>query len=258
MAGTAQAALAPGAGAALITLFGDDGELLLDETADLAGRLVDAGAASILVAGTSGEFWALQDAERVALAAAVRQRVSQDVPVMGHVGGVPSDRAAALATAMAADGIDGVLALPLGVEADALASYYDEIVRAADVPVVAYHLPQAGATVGLDALRDLGVAAIKDSSGDGERLAEEVLDIEIETYTGAPTLLGLAHDLGAAGAMMGITNVRPEAARDAFAGDRDALRLLSTESAACSRNFPLGLKELTADRWGTPARLRQA
>jgi 4-hydroxy-tetrahydrodipicolinate synthase len=254
--GASTTVLAPGAGVALITLFAADGALLAEATAELAAGLVEAGAASVLVAGTSGEFWALDDDERVALTRAVRTAVPAHVPVIGHVGGVGVDRAVALAGAMNDVGVAGMLALPLGVAAEDLASFYGAIVDAADVPVVAYHLPQAGANVGLDLLVELGVAAVKDSSGDGERLAEEVLGLGIETYTGAPTLLGLAHDLGAAGALMGIANVRPELARRAFDGDRQALRDLAAESAQSSSNFPAGLKDMTSGRWGTPSHTR--
>lgn len=256
--GASKAGLAPGAGVALITLFDEDGTLLTAATAELATGLVEAGAASVLVAGTSGEFWALADDERVALTRAVRTAVPGHVPVIGHVGGVPVDRAVALAAAMNDVGVAGMLALPLGIAADDLASFYDAIVDAADVPVAAYHLPQAGANVALDVLAELGVTAIKDSSGDGERLAEEVLGLGIETYTGAPTLLGLAHDIGAAGGILGIANVRPELARQAFEGDRQALRDLAAESAQSSSNFPAGLKGMTSSRWGTPSHLRAA
>jgi 4-hydroxy-tetrahydrodipicolinate synthase len=256
--GASTTVVAPGAGVALVTLFDEDGTLLTAATAELATRLVEAGAASVLVAGSSGEFWALDDEERVALTRAVRAAVPGHVPVLGHVGGVPVERAAALAVAMNDAGVAGMLALPLGIAAEDLASFYGAIVDAAGVPVLAYHLPQAGANVALDVLGGLGVAAIKDSSGDGERLAEEVLGLGIETYTGAPTLLGLAHDIGAAGAILGIANVRPELARRAFGGDRRALRDLAAESAQSSSNFPAGLKDMTSSRWGTPAYLRTA
>ena len=82
--------------------------------------------------------------------------------------------------------------------------------------------------------------SVKDSSGDGERLAEGVLGLGIETYTGAPTLLRLAHDIGGAGAILGSANVRPDLGRRAFDRDRDALRDLAAQSAQSSSNFPAG------------------
>lgn len=249
-------AIAPGAGAALVTLFDEGGRLLEAETAHHARRLAEHGARSILVAGTAGEFWSLSDEERVALTGAVRREVPADVPVLAHVGGVPVERAAALARAATAEGADAVVALPLGIEEAALAAYYEAICDAAGVPTIAYHLPQAGATIPLELLRELGVAATKDSSGDGERLAEEVLELGLEVYTGAPSLLGLSHDLGAAGAVMGITNVLPELTARAIDGDRDALREVAAASPASARNFPAGLKEMTAQRWGTPTSSR--
>src|SRR4051812_16071241 len=105
------APIAPGAGAALVTLFASDGALLLDETAELARRLVEAGCASILVSGTVGEFYALDDGERVSLFEAVRRAVPQPVPVIAHVGGVPADRVAQLAAGASSSGADALLAL---------------------------------------------------------------------------------------------------------------------------------------------------
>jgi 4-hydroxy-tetrahydrodipicolinate synthase len=246
-------ALAPGAGVALVSLFAQDGVLLTDETADLAARLVEAGAASVLVAGSTGEFWALEDEERVALASAVRIAVPRDVPVIGHAGGVPVERAEALAVAMADVGVDAVLALPVGIEPEAVVPFYRRIAADVDVPVIAYNFPRLGVDVTLGALAEAGIAAVKDSSGDGSRLAAEVLELGIETYTGAAALVGLAHDLGAAGAMLGVANVHPDLSRDAFAGDREAFRRLARAGLGTAREFPSLLKRQTAERWGTPA-----
>jgi len=248
------AAIAPGAGVALITLFDEDGAVLYDETAQLALRLTEAGAASVLVAGTSGEFWALEDQERIALTAAVRQ-ATPGVPLIAHVGGVTADRGQELVRAMLDAGADAIIALPLDVQSDQIPAYYEAISSASSAPVLAYHLPQAGAVVELEQLEGLGVAGIKDSSGDGERLAWQV-STGIETYTGAPTLSGLAADLGAAGTMLGVANAMPEDARLAFAGDREALRRLAANSRAAVERFPQGLREMTAQRWGTPPRIR--
>ena len=71
-----------------------------------------AGAASVLVGGTIGEFYALSDAERVSLFASVRAAVPAPVPVIGHVGGVPADRAARWPARPAAAGLTALLALP--------------------------------------------------------------------------------------------------------------------------------------------------
>src|ERR1019366_3732207 len=108
--------IARGAGVALISLFDIDGHLLFDETAAFARLLVDSGAASVLVCGSSGEFWKLDDDERDKLFGAVRAALPESVPVIAHVGGVPLERAVELTHAAGAQGADAVIALPLGVD----------------------------------------------------------------------------------------------------------------------------------------------
>jgi 4-hydroxy-tetrahydrodipicolinate synthase len=248
MAGSADA-IARGAGAALITLFDPMGKILIEETAAFARLLVESGARSVLMAGSAGEFWALADEERIALVTAVIGSVPAATPVFAHVGGVPLDRAVALTRASAAAGASAVIALPLGV-AD-LAAYYGGIKEAAgEVPVFAYHLPQAGAVVPTEDLPRLGVAGIKDSSGDAERLIQEVLDHGTQTYIGSPALLGLGHDIGAAGALLGLANVHPDWCANAFDGDRAAQGRLAEISSESTRDFPHGLKRMAAARWG--------
>lgn len=247
--------LPTGAGVALVTLFDSQGTLLVDETAELAVRIVEAGAASVLVAGTVGEFYELDDEERVKLFVAVRTQVPAVVPVIAHVGGVPQARATALAKQAVDSGADVVLALPQHIQD--VDAYYDAILGASgDLPVLAYHLPQVGGVVDLETLSRLGVDGIKDSSGDGERLAREVIDMLIPTYTGAGSLLGLAHNLGAAGAILGAANIWPELCARAVVGDADAQRELTQNTVRTRGAFPAALKQHAADRWGVSAHCR--
>lgn len=243
--------IAPGAGAALVTLFSSDGALLAAETGILAARLVDAGARSVLVGGTVGEFYALTDDERAELFARVRSAVPADVPVIGHIGGVPVDRAVWLARAGADAGLTALLALAAGTAG--LGSYYGAIAEAAPLPLLAYHLPQSGAAVPLEDMPGLPVTGIKDSSGDGGRLAAEVFTLDTEVYTGATALLGLAHDIGAAGAFLGLANARPELCVQAIEGDSDAQKELARLGVWQAGDFPGKLKELAAARWDVPA-----
>ena len=243
--------IAPGAGVALITLFDSAGGLLAQDTGDFAAALVACGAASVLVAGTVGEFYALSDEERVQLFAEVRAAVPAQVPVIGHVGGVPQDRAARLARVAADAGLSAIIAL--APDRARLREYYEAIVAAAELPLLAYHFPLAGAVVPVDAIRGLPVAGIKDSSGDSARLAHQVFTLDIEVYTGATALLGLAHDIGAAGAFAGLANVDPEGCALAMGGDSAAQREIAQLGVELSGDFPGAMKERAAERFGVPA-----
>ncbi len=242
-----------GVGVALLTLFAADGAVDAPATAELAGRIVECGIASVLVAGSTGEAATLEIDERVALTRAVRAAVPADVPVL--VGsGAPSSRQAVARTHTALDaGADGFVVLPPPGSAG-LARYYEPVVEAAaGRPVLAYHFPRMSAPgLTVDELTSLPLAGVKDSSGDATRLLEEldVLTPARAVYTGSSALLILAGGAGAAGAILGIANTEPELALKAFGGDVDAQRAVARIERASRRSFPGGLKALTARRFG--------
>ena len=116
--------------------------------------------------------------------------------------------------------------------------YYAEVVRAADgaVPVLAYHFPAMSAP-GIDVellprLVDVGVAGIKDSSGDPSRLVRTLDVFDGWLYVGSPWLLSAAGPLGATGAILAVANVEPALSIAAFAGDVDAQRALTPSALA--------------------------
>src|SRR5262245_59666570 len=98
-----------GVSVALVTLFDEDGRLDAPATADLAAQLVDLGIAPILVAGSTGEAWALSGEERTTLIDAVKTAVT--VPVIAGTGAPTAHQAAAFTTAAADHGADTVLVL---------------------------------------------------------------------------------------------------------------------------------------------------
>jgi 4-hydroxy-tetrahydrodipicolinate synthase len=242
-----------GVGVALVTLFTADGALDAPATAAHAAALVDLGVRAVVVAGSTGEAAALEEAERDELLAAVRAAVpAGDVPLVAGTGG-PSTRAAVARTARARDlGADGVLVLsPPGV-ADPR-PYYEAVVEAAGpVPVLAYHYPAMSAPgIAVESLCDLPVAGCKDSSGDADRLLHTLLRWDGPLYTGSAALLSLAGPVGCAGAILALANVEPERCAAAFAGDGAAQRALAPALLEFGLPFPAGIKRGTARRFGT-------
>ncbi|MFI7542591.1 dihydrodipicolinate synthase family protein [Actinoplanes sp. NPDC049599] len=239
-----------GPAVALVNLFDADAAVEAKATAEHAARLVAAGIRAVLVNGSTGEAAALTDDERVELVAAVRA-ACPDVPV---IAGASGDwwRQAATRVAGAVDaGADAVLVAPprLG---GALHGYFERVVAAAGVPVLAYHYPGvAGGPVPVGALGELGLAGVKDSSGDPARLGHELqLGGDLAVYTGASALLGYASWLGAAGAIVAAANLVPQecvAAWERDAAAQHAVLRAERESKA----LPGGLKEAVAQRYGT-------
>ena len=230
-----------GVGVALVTLFDDH-------------RALDADA--IVVAGTTGEADALDDDERLRLFSAVRAAVG-DAVVVGGTGAASTHQAVAL-TARAGDtGVDAVIArTPRGL-ADP-SGYYRELADAAGAtPVLAYHFPAVSPPgIPVEMLPSLPVAGCKDSSGDPTRLLATVDSYAGPVWTGNPALIHMAGALGCAGGILALANVAPELCAAAFAGDADAMRKFTPTHLACERDFPRGVKQLVAERFGTSEVLR--
>ncbi|MGH8990829.1 MAG: dihydrodipicolinate synthase family protein [Acidimicrobiia bacterium] len=239
-----------GVGVALATLFDDDGDLDADATALHAAHLVALGVRGVVVAGSTGEAASLSPEERVTLLSAVRDAVPDPVPVLAGTGAPSARQAVALTLSAREHGADGVLVLS-PPRVDDPRPYYDLVARAAgDLPVLAYHFPKASAPgIPVEVLGELPVSGLKDSSGDPDRLLEE-LEWGRPLYTGSAALLALAGPLGCAGAILALANVEPEGCIAAFEGDAKAQRALAGTHRA-ARNFPQGLKEMMAVRFGT-------
>jgi len=79
-----------GVGVALVTVFNGDLSLDSKSSADLATQLVELGVNAVIVAGTTGEAFALNRAERVDLIKAVKAGV--DVPVIAGTGAASTRR----------------------------------------------------------------------------------------------------------------------------------------------------------------------
>jgi 4-hydroxy-tetrahydrodipicolinate synthase len=241
-----------GVGVALATLFDDAGEVDAKATAGLAATLVDLGVRGVVVAGSTGEASALTAGERVALLTETRRAVPSGVPVIAGTGGASARQAAALTLDAREAGADAVLALCPPRNNDPR-PYYDAVAEAAGgLPALAYHFPQtAPPGIPVEALPELPVQGMKDSSGEPERLLSELEVFDRPLYVGAAMLVLLAGSLGIAGAILAVANADPEHAIAAFAGDPAAQRALLTAHRRVKARFPFGLKDAIADRFGT-------
>ncbi|PWU43227.1 4-hydroxy-tetrahydrodipicolinate synthase [Micromonospora globispora] len=161
----------------LITPFDERGVVALDALAALAHQVFDAGAAGVVVLGTTGEPEALSDAERHQLvdliASVCRDRRAQllvgahTVASLRALDGRPEVAAAlCLVPPFVRPGEAGVLA------------HFAHLAEASPVPLVAYHVPyRTGQQLSAAALRRLaelpGVVGIKHAVGgiDADTLA---------------------------------------------------------------------------------------
>jgi dihydrodipicolinate synthase/N-acetylneuraminate lyase len=246
-----------GPGVALLTLFHDDGSIDPGGTAGLARELVERGMRAVLVAGTTGEAAALTNAERSALIHAIRRAIPAEVPVIAGTGAPSIRQAAGLTEEAAAAGADAMLAWPPPGGVD-MPGYFKAVADAAQrCPVLAYHFPRVYPPgIPVEALAGLPVAGQKDSSGDPNRLLDELEHYSGATYVGSSAVLLMAGQLGATGALLALANVEPERCVAAFAGDARAQREITDRHLAAGRGGVPALKRLLAEDIGRPVPVR--
>lgn len=141
-------------------------------------HLVGAGVHGIVLAGTTGEYYAQTRDERLELMALARETLPDGVPLFVGVGAIRTEDCIGYAEAAARAGADGILlgapyyAVPTERE---LARHALAIDRAAGLPIMLYNYPgRTGTMMGAEFLDIVGrspnFCAIKESSGDINQL----------------------------------------------------------------------------------------
>lgn len=237
---------------------------------------VSAGVRGVSVAGSQGEFFALDHAERVELVRRTVEATRGRVPVYAGTGAVTTRESIALTQAAEADGATVAMVITpyfISPSADELIAHYRAIARATRLPVLLYNNPPR--TGGLNVTPSLllrladqeNIVGVKDSSGDLTQMVDylSVTEHRARVFIGRDTLIlaGLLH--GAAGPISPAASVFPrtvvrlyEAVR---AGRLDEARQLSDllaplRAAWAWGSFPVVIKEAMdlAGRKAGPAR----
>ncbi len=187
--------------AAVVSQFTADGAVDEGAFRENIQQLADDGVHGIVIAGTTGEYWALADDERKRLFTAGAEAAAGRMTVIGGTTAATADRVIDMSKHAKAAGLDGVMiAPPPGAHPNAreVVNYYETIDRAIDIDVMIYNSPDR---YGFDIkpalvsqLADLDhIAAIKESCSsfyqqtDTQRLAGD----RIAILGGWPGLRGL-------------------------------------------------------------------
>ena len=162
----------------VITPFHNDGSVDKEGFAEVLEFLIDAGTHGIVIAGTTGEYYAQTAEERTHLMQYAHQVINGRLPMMVGVGAIRTEDSIELAQIARQTGADALLVnsppyvLPTETENAAHALAIDQ---AADLPIMLYNYPgRTGVGMGEDYLNQVSASAnfcaIKESSGDVNRL----------------------------------------------------------------------------------------
>jgi 4-hydroxy-tetrahydrodipicolinate synthase len=204
--------------AAVPTPFTASGELDLDGARRTFGFAAGAGA-SLLVAGTTGEFPALDDDERLALFEVALNIVGPDRAI-AHVGAADTRHAVRLATAALAAGATRLAVISpyyLRAREDEVTAHFAAVRQAAgEAPVYAYLFPErTGVTLPPADLPRVaertGLAGIKLSGSSAAQLKDYVAAAPsgFAVYTGDDSQVAEAARVAAAGVVSGVSSAFP-------------------------------------------------
>ena len=162
----------------VVTPFNDAFELQKDQFSDTIEMLIDVGVNGLIVAGTTGEYYAQTADERLELMKLAKDIIGTRVPLIVGTGAIRTEDSVFYAEAAKSIGADALLvatppyAYPTSIE---IALHALAIDRAVNLPVMLYNYPgRMCVNMDEETLDLLGKSpnfcAIKESSGDPNRL----------------------------------------------------------------------------------------
>ena len=203
---------------AVMTPFGQDGQIDTAALTRNAEWLLAGGSNGLVGTGTMGEAQSLTHAERRLVIETLVEAAAGQVTVTAGVSSETPERSIAFAEDAAGAGAGALMLLPpLGYEGDVreIEAFYREVAGATGLPVMAYNNPKASGTdmqpstiARLAEIDD--VVAIKECSGDARRLAEILNAAEgLEVLVGGDDWALEGFCAGATGWISGVANIAP-------------------------------------------------
>jgi dihydrodipicolinate synthase/N-acetylneuraminate lyase len=243
---------APAVLPALLTPFGDDGEVDAAALRDHVEFVIEAGVQGIMPCGTTGETGLLEPEETLAVVRTVVEAAAGRVPVIAHVGR-PSTRATARLIQAAIDagaaGVSAIVPYYYAFGDREIVAHFRALLRAAgETPLFAYTFPaRTGNDLSAEAFRTLvddGLAGLKDSTSD-DALHEAYLAAtpDAAVFVGSPSHLLHSLRAGSRGGVAALANLRPElvlALAAAWRDGSDDAERLQEEVRAAEREVTAG------------------
>lgn len=162
----------------VVTPHRDDFEIDKDRFADVINSLIGCGVHGLIIAGTTGEYYAQSVEERVSLMNLAKEIINYRLPLIVGTGAIRTEDSIFYAEQAKSAGADALLittppyAYPTGRE---IALHALAVDRAANLPAMLYNYPgRMSVNMDEETLDRLGrspnFCAIKESSGDPDRL----------------------------------------------------------------------------------------
>lgn len=206
---------------AIVTPFDAEGGLNVQSLKEQVNRQLTAGN-GIFCGGTNGEFFVLNEQEKITVTAACVDEVAGRANVMAHIGEIATRETIRLGKQIEKLGVDAVSVITpyfVPLKQNELMTHYTAVADALSVPVFLYNIPaRTGNTLEPQTVRALAahpnIIGIKDSAGSYESLSgflNAVKDIEnFDVLNGPDSLIHQGFVDGCSACISGLANVAPK------------------------------------------------
>ncbi|MCP1438107.1 4-hydroxy-tetrahydrodipicolinate synthase [Erwinia persicina] len=206
---------------AIVTPFTADGDYCEQAMRQQIQRQLAAGN-GIFCGGTNGEFFVLNEQEKLAVTATCVEEVAGKAPLVAHVGEISTRETIRLGKQVARLGVDAVSVITpyfVPLKQEELIAHYEAVADALEVPVFLYNIPaRTGNTLQPQTVRKLAahpnIVGIKDSAGSYESLSGFLQAAQgtenFSVLNGPDSLIHQGFVDGCAACISGLANVAPK------------------------------------------------
>jgi 4-hydroxy-tetrahydrodipicolinate synthase len=239
---------------AMVTPFDERGRVDEDAAVTLMNHLVEHGSDGLVICGTTGEAATLNDEEHLGMIALAVREMRGRATIIAGVGSNDTRHAVRLTERASDIGPDGLLSVNPYYNRPSrrgIVAHYREVVRATDLPILLYNIPQrTGADLPNDLVAELGqlehIVGVKQANPDNLAPIDGMM-----VYAGNDDMLADVLDLGEPGGILTGSHLfgpemrrmveEPEHRREIDASLQDVYRDLAVAPAACALKAALGM-----------------
>ncbi|MET3848128.1 4-hydroxy-tetrahydrodipicolinate synthase [Paenibacillus sp. OAE614] len=205
---------------AMVTPFDDNGRLHEKVVRQMIRRLLQAGVHGIFVLGTNGEFFAMNDDEKVELIRIAADEIAGQVPLYAGSGAVTTAETVSLSRKLEEAGADVLSVITpyfVPVNQSEIQEHFKAAAGSTDLPIVLYNIPartgvmlEAGTVASLSQIPN--IVGVKDSSGNFEHMLQLIqqTDRDFSVLAGTDSFILSVLMAGGSGAIAASANIAPE------------------------------------------------
>ncbi len=213
-----------GAGVAIVTPFGEYGEVNYDLLEILIDYQIKNGTDAIIICGTTGEGSTLTHEEHTETIKFAADYVPGRVPVIAGTGSNDTSYAVKLSNEAEAAGVDGLLIVTPyynKTSQEGLIAHYNFIADRVSTPIITYNVPsRTGLNIKPETYFELSknpkIVGAKEANGDISALAKSIslCGDELAFYSGNDDQITAFMSLGAKGVISVLSNLVPRETHD--------------------------------------------